>query len=645
MNIRNIRWQWVLLPLFLLAAIGMLDLLGTYTHSGRNLLVLTPVFQDNKGWDIYTLTGEKRNALTGQELLDVPFDETFYLSRTLTEDMEAEGYTFLFLDSQLPASVFLNGILLYTTCPDSGSVIGQISFPSNYIGLIQRGERVRCTLPAGYAGKTLTIATTHRNYASMPGIFLSSEATESEIWMSTANLNTMPAAAFAMGALLLLGLLFYTFFQGRRDFSLLPLTAAAFAQLFYYLRQYAYSAPASTALDIPLAYSLLPLLVILPELFLVLQMKRWRKLGALFILIPAAISLIPPAAYFCGLLTFSDIPFFETLYIGLAVLLVLAVLEARDKNYIFRLFWGGLGAVCACILTLCLVSSFQTGYYTAYFKTVFTAALRHLPQLLLYWSGIILFVLSAVISVAVLIRNTADVRTKLALQAERLNQLNHDLSVQKQFYEAKLTSEDELRALRHDMRGHLSTLDTLLSEGNTDEAIRYLESLENLHRERQTEIFSSNAYMNAVLSTFNSRFRENRIAFTCCIGTEGWALPGMEICLILNNALENALEASLLMPLTERSVKIQAAVRKKQLLFRISNRFDGNIQTKNGLPVTSKTKKGHGYGLANIRSTAEHLGGEMIYRTEDGYFVLDVRLPLSEDIGNCEVFRWKRENE
>lgn len=584
----TIKWKWILLPLFGLAAALVLNILGSYIHTSHEPPYLTPVFMDTKGWEIYTLTNGTRTDLIPQELMNEEFDETFYPSRVLTEKLEAYGYTFLLLSSNTPCSVFPDGELLYTTCPDSLQSIGQVSFPAGYEGLPQRAEKVRCTLPAGFAGKTLTIATVHKEYAAMPSIIFSSQAAETDTWMTTANHNSMSAAAFTVTALLLLGLLFFGLFQGKGAFPILLLTAAAFVHLFYYLRKYEFSSPSFTVLDTAWAAFLPNLIVILPELFPVVQMKRWRKPCAVLVLIPAAISLIQPLLNTVGLPVLSSLPFLNALYIGIGSLLVCIILEARDKNHVFQLFLVWLGSILAGIFVLCLFSWIGNGYYSGYLASVFRLTWSS-PSLMLYWCGTILFVLSTAMSISILIRNRDESQTKLAVQAVRLSQLDHDLLVQKQFYETKLSTEEDLRSLRHDMRGHLSTLSALLAGGKTSEAAAYPGRLEEQHLELQTKVFCSEPYMNAVL------------------------------------------EGSLLLPVSERSVKVQSTIRQKQLLFRISNRFDGTLMIKAELPISTKTEKGHGYGIPNIRSAAERMGGAMEYRVKNGYFVLDVRLPLQED--------------
>lgn len=621
--------KWLLVLLFVLIAVCIWRLLSIYTGTDRSMLYLTPTFQDARSWEIYTMAEDGTcTELTPREILDIEYLETFYLSRTIPEEWESGGYSFLLLDSDRPSSVFIDGELLYSTCPNAGRTIGQIFFPDSFKGLSQRGEAIRFTIPGGSVGKIITIATTHFNVdfgLSLPGIKLSSEATEAAVWMSTANHSTMPAAAFAVSAVLLFGLLCYSLFHGIRNWSLLLLAATACCHLFYYLRQYSFSSPSFSPLDTPLAAFLPMLTILLPELYLLLQMKRHKKLRMILMLTCGALSFVPPVVNLFGKLSFSTTPFVETQYIGLLALLVFAVSEARRKNKVFQLFLYGLGIACTCVLISCFLSLLGNRFFVDYVVSLMSQIVRHDPMLFLYWCGTFLFAMASALSVYQLIRYTADTQTELAVQTERLARLDYELFMQKEIYEAKLANEEELRALRHDIKGHLFTLSELLSDNKIKESASYISGLTKQHQERQSEIFCSNPYMNAVLRTHSLRFKENNIPFSCLAGIDSRTLPGIELCLILNNALENALEASIKQQ--ERLVKLQARIWHEQFLLRVSNRFDGTLHEYEGLPVSTKTEKGHGYGMANIRSTVQRLGGEMNYQIEDSFFVLDVRFP------------------
>ena len=97
---------------------------------------------------------------------------------------------------------------------------------------------------------------------------------------------------------------------------------------------------------------------------------------------------------------------------------------------------------------------------------------------------------------------------------------------------------------------------------------------------------------------FCLRFKENQIPFSIDIDLPR-KLPVSEIdmCLIMSNLLENALEASLRTEKTKRYIKFQAYLHSDNVvLITVENKFDGIIKEKNGVFQSSKRKGGAEYG-------------------------------------------------
>lgn len=207
------------------------------------------------------------------------------------------------------------------------------------------------------------------------------------------------------------------------------------------------------------------------------------------------------------------------------------------------------------------------------------------------------------------------------------NIMEAQLSAQKQHYETKLGNEAEIHRLKHDMQGHFATIAALLADEKTAEATAYLEKLTELNKHRMAQPICDNPYLSAVISIFMDRFHDSGIVFQHQIQFENLTIPAPTLCLILHNALQNAMEATLPLAAEKRTVHLQVALRQAQLLIRISNPFQGTLHTENGLPVTTKKERGHGYGLSSIRSAVEQLGGDISYSAHNGIFILNLSIP------------------
>lgn len=623
-----LKWSFILL--FIAAAAAVFSLFISYTRTDSEKLYLTPGMDDSMGWDIYVIDNGQRVYLTPRELIDIDLGRTFYLSRILTQEMRDDNYTLINMSNARPSAVFLDEELIYSNCCGISPKLDETVFPEEFSSYDMRGENTYCTLPENYAGKLITIATAHVDYQGMPIIVLSSMTIGWEVHASGTNSIIIPAAGFAVTALILFGIWLYGVFCGIRNPATLFVIAAAMIQSFSYLRQYEYYSPASTAMDTPLTAFIPVIAVLLPQVYFLFKSEKRRNKVIYSIIIgtagAAAIIFqtveLSNGSVLCGHIR--NI----LMYFSSAVLIALAVSEAKIGNKVFRLFLGGIAAVLFSIAVLYVGSLAGNGYYSSNIKTVLIVSLLYSNCDLISFFGMVLFMLSAFISFYSIISHTVRIQTELAVQEERLEQLDCDLAVQKQFYESKLSKEEEIRSLRHDMNGHLSTLLALLDENKSDEAASYLSGIIKLHSEHKSDTMCENPYMNAVLTEYSARCHDNHISFTCHIGVGDHTLPSTELCLILNNALENAVEACMKLPEKERRIKVQAAVKQNRFLLRISNRFDGSLSETEVLPVTKKVGKEHGYGLPNIQRAAQRKGGSIKCRTENEYFVLDVQFPL-----------------
>lgn len=206
----------------------------------------------------------------------------------------------------------------------------------------------------------------------------------------------------------------------------------------------------------------------------------------------------------------------------------------------------------------------------------------------------------------------------------RKQQSERVLSQQKYSLEMQLDSQQQLRKMKHDMKGHTVTLAGLLAAGKLKEAQEYLKGVE-------TEVstvsgqFCANPYLNAVLIQYSAKLKELGAEYNMNIQVGEEELPYMELCQILSNGLENAYDALKGLAIEKREVSVQMKYSRDYLLIRIRNRCRDDLHVERGtIPVTDKEGQDHGFGLATIQEAAQRLDGEMFCYTDDGSFVLDV---------------------
>ncbi len=200
------------------------------------------------------------------------------------------------------------------------------------------------------------------------------------------------------------------------------------------------------------------------------------------------------------------------------------------------------------------------------------------------------------------------------------------LREQKQSLEIRLENQQNIRKLRHDMRGHTITLQGLLKSGKHSEALEYLETMQESIKTADFHI-CANPYINAQLVHYCEKFKEIGVELECDIRIGDEELPYTQVCSILSNGLQNALDELSTLPAETREASLQMRYSKDYLIFRIKNRCKDGLKVEKGtIPKTEKPEKEHGFGLLSIKETAEVLGGDMLCYTENNNFVLDVML-------------------
>lgn len=221
--------------------------------------------------------------------------------------------------------------------------------------------------------------------------------------------------------------------------------------------------------------------------------------------------------------------------------------------------------------------------------------------------------------------NILTIMKHLELKAST-DRLVFEKEAQQRYYETQLHNQEELRRMKHDMNGHLNTISRLLSEDNKDNALRYLTDLHDYAQSNQKSLYCEDPYLNAVVTNYVEMFDQNDTQFEQEIQIGKLELHHVELCLVLNNALQNALEASLKLLPEQRYIKLQIKTKQSHLLIRITNRFNRELKIDSGFPRSTKVGESHGYGLNSIRNAAESVGGFADYKIKGDMFVLDVAM-------------------
>lgn len=572
--------------MFLACILGLLLLLAQETIPCRERSILDVSF--NNG----TLSLEEVCHYGGPLTLSVVLPEWESPWRPLLE-----------FNSTNPAELFLDGELIGHADAWDGYSLGNTVY----------------TLPPGCAGRILTVETTKKENEPVPFLYMTDNGIAEETFQAQSAKSALPAAAFGTLSLFTLGLFLYGLTHGSSSWSTLLLSIAALSQCLYFHTENQGGdllPPSLYGLQLCLSRAVL---FALPPLYLLSHMKKRRRLFLPFVVLPSLAYFI-----FAGFQTvvpaFSGIAFYigDAYFLTAAALVVCSLLEHRDGNPLFLLFTPGLGISAAGIGGACLLSLLHERRLFHYIHNLFSEILAHQPAHTLYWWNTLLLSLCLVVSLLSQLRQTAEQEAELQILFLRESMAREQLL-------ATQEGIASLRKMRHETLNHYAVLQNLSHAKSWDSLNKYLKEL--LDNEAAVPIMTYTAHptVNAILTTILARARKQGIKAEYKVNIpETLPFPDTELCTVLMNLLQNALEANALAPEgAEKWLRIDLHVRGAHLYIGVENsRFAAVEQDKKtGLCRTTKNDcVSHGYGLKEVQAVARKYQSELLLEFPEGLF-------------------------
>ena len=185
-----------------------------------------------------------------------------------------------------------------------------------------------------------------------------------------------------------------------------------------------------------------------------------------------------------------------------------------------------------------------------------------------------------------------------------------------------------VRGWRHDYRNHINNMKIQLSEGNYDKLSDYLNELADDLDTVDTVIKTGNVMADAILnSKLNVAEKMNIKLYVKANVPDKLPMSDVELCSMLGNILDNAVEACGTLPEEERFMRVYIGKLKGQLYLSVQNSAGKVRKSKN---TYLSTKEGeHGYGLFRIDRVAKRYGGYVNRQNEEGVFATEIMVPLN----------------
>ena len=202
---------------------------------------------------------------------------------------------------------------------------------------------------------------------------------------------------------------------------------------------------------------------------------------------------------------------------------------------------------------------------------------------------------------------------RLGTEISLLEQQEHSLN---QYVEEAKTRYDRTKSFRHDIRNHIAVIKDLLESGKFKEAVSYIEDMDHMAEKMSFPCSTNNPVVDILMGNKLGIAESMGIRVNCSLLLPyPCGLKDMDICIVLSNALDNAIQACKNM---DGYIHVSGRMQGDFLMMEVENSFRGKSAVKKGT------------GLSNIKAVAEKYSGAISIETREDVFALQVLLVIPQ---------------
>lgn len=188
-------------------------------------------------------------------------------------------------------------------------------------------------------------------------------------------------------------------------------------------------------------------------------------------------------------------------------------------------------------------------------------------------------------------------------------------------------SQENIRIMRHDMKLHLSTLQSLIEKRDNNSALEYIKTTYNLAGFNNEHAKSGNVIFDSILNykIFEAKNSGIEVSLNISIPDKLNFQP-IDMVIIIGNLFDNAIEATSKLN-NNKKIEIIIEFNRSILYIRVINSFDGELKYRDKkLITTHKDNDNHGFGLQSVQNSIDKYHGTISFHHTDKTFSVDVLL-------------------
>jgi len=248
----------------------------------------------------------------------------------------------------------------------------------------------------------------------------------------------------------------------------------------------------------------------------------------------------------------------------------------------------------------------------------------HRDIFLIAWLFIFLFTLSLIFVILsygkVMEEKTANsvISTRIGSLQDKVQQLD--------------SSYERIAKLSHDHKNHIGAIKLLAANKQYDQLSAYLDEISEYSAASKQAFYTGMTVADAMIEEKRLLAKSKDVAMEVDAVPVGLSkIKAMDVCAILSNLLDNAIEASGSIPAEERSIKLKIHSVNSMVIFKVENNFNSQkcIRKDGSYLSTKESDLPHGYGLKIVSSVAEAYNGSFSVSDKNGVFTAIVMLSVA----------------
>lgn len=336
-------------------------------------------------------------------------------------------------------------------------------------------------------------------------------------------------------------------------------------------------------------------------------------LHSLYLIVTSVIAALNPVVY-------EHIDVYITVIYALLCSLTCVL---KTRHTIQRvILWTPKFIMAICLVLLCVAAIIAT-IISGFDRAVYADVWLHFIQVLI---PILMLIICAVVPVVFMI-TISNVQLK-NLTAEYEQQIRAQAAHYKQLAEANY----ETRRFYHDFNNMRIALEQLYAQGEYEKAMEQLRQQVKQVNSHRPQFETGNGIADAILTDKQSKAEQHntKLIFNGVVPVN--SPEPTDLCVILGNTLDNAIEACEKLPENEeKSIHISSTCSSGFWFLTVRNPIGTPVIIDHGNVVTTKDNKTlHGFGLYSLKTVVQKYDGKVELSADNHSFTVQLELQLRQ---------------